>query len=144
MTWLVFLTTLAGVALLASILNSSVTRQLDPKGCRMSYMNPRYIHLSEFDTEHTRFASKYSLYLYREGGVYESPMVSRTTERVGPRYWFALVAGELIFAHRFLAYPYFSSLEMQEATSKSGLLLLKQPDTSTTCCSTIPHLQGLE
>ncbi|KAK8042652.1 PGAP1-domain-containing protein [Apiospora phragmitis] len=75
-TWLVFLTTLAGVALLASILNSSVTRQLDPKGCRMSYMNPRYIHLSEFDTEHTRFASKYSLYLYREGGVYESPMVS--------------------------------------------------------------------
>ncbi|KAK8011316.1 hypothetical protein PG990_010281 [Apiospora arundinis] len=76
MTWLVFLTTLAGVALLASILNSSVTRQLDPKGCRMSYMNPRYIHLSEFDTEHTRFASKYSLYLYREGGVYESPMVS--------------------------------------------------------------------
>ncbi|KAK8059656.1 hypothetical protein PG996_009586 [Apiospora saccharicola] len=75
-TGLVLLTTLAGVALLASILSSSVTRQLDPKGCRMSYMNPRYIHLSEFDTEHTRFASKYSLYLYREAGVYESPMVS--------------------------------------------------------------------
>lgn len=106
----------------------------------MSYMNPRYIHLSEFDTEHTRFASKYSLYLYREGGVYENPMVSQTTKRMGSRYWFALVAGELIFAHRFLVYPYFSSLEMQEATSKFGLLLLKLLGTSTTCCSTIPHL----
>lgn len=42
----------------------------------MSYMSPRYIHLSDFDTEHTRFASKYSLYLYREGGVNEDPMVS--------------------------------------------------------------------
>lgn len=73
---LVLLTTVVGIALLATILSSSVTRQLDPKGCRMSYMSPRYIHLSDFDTEHTRFASKYSLYLYREGGVNEDPMVS--------------------------------------------------------------------
>lgn len=35
----------------------------------MSYMRPSYIHFSEFDTEHTRFASKYSLYLYREQGI---------------------------------------------------------------------------
>ena len=75
-TILVLLTTVVGIALLATILSSSVTRQLDPKGCRMSYMSPRYIHLSDFDTEHTRFASKYSLYLYREGGVNEDPMVS--------------------------------------------------------------------
>lgn len=75
-TILVLLTTLVGIALLATILSSSITRQLDPKGCRMSYMSPRYIHLSDFDTEHTRFASKYSLYLYREGGVNEDPMVS--------------------------------------------------------------------
>lgn len=35
----------------------------------MSYMRPSYVRFSEFDTEHTRFASKYSLYLYREQGA---------------------------------------------------------------------------
>ncbi|KAH6688077.1 PGAP1-like protein-domain-containing protein [Plectosphaerella plurivora] len=35
----------------------------------MSYMRPSYIHLKEFDTEHTRFATKYSLHLYREQGI---------------------------------------------------------------------------
>ncbi|KAJ3496845.1 hypothetical protein NLG97_g2359 [Lecanicillium saksenae] len=34
----------------------------------MSYMRPSYIHFREFDTEHTRFATKYSLHLYREQG----------------------------------------------------------------------------
>ncbi|KAL2024000.1 hypothetical protein VTK56DRAFT_235 [Thermocarpiscus australiensis] len=35
----------------------------------MSYMRPSYAKLNEFDTEHTRLASKYSLYLYREQGI---------------------------------------------------------------------------
>lgn len=35
----------------------------------MSMMSPTYLRLSGFDTEHSRFASKYSLYLYREEGV---------------------------------------------------------------------------
>ncbi len=35
----------------------------------MSTMSPTYIKLSGFDTEHSRFATKYSLYLYREEGV---------------------------------------------------------------------------
>jgi len=30
-------------------------------------MRPSFAKLSDFDTEHTRFASKYSVYLYREG-----------------------------------------------------------------------------
>ncbi|KAK0629672.1 PGAP1-like protein-domain-containing protein [Bombardia bombarda] len=60
---------IAGIGFLAAVLNSSVTRQLDPKGCRMSYMRPSYAKLDDFDTEHTRFASKYSLYLYREQGI---------------------------------------------------------------------------
>ncbi|KAK7423790.1 GPI inositol deacylase [Neonectria magnoliae] len=68
---LVLLTSALGIALLFSILRSLVTRQLDPKGCRMSYMRPSYVRFSEFDTEHTRFATKYSLYLYREQGVDE-------------------------------------------------------------------------
>ncbi|EXF78844.1 hypothetical protein CFIO01_12731 [Colletotrichum fioriniae PJ7] len=61
--------TVLGITLLCAILNSSWTRQLDAKGCRMSYMRPSYIRLRDFDTEHTRFATKYSLYLYREQGV---------------------------------------------------------------------------
>jgi glycosylphosphatidylinositol deacylase len=60
---------IVGIGFLVAVLHSSVTRQLDPKGCRMSYMRPSYAKLNEFDTEHTRLASKYSLYLYREQGI---------------------------------------------------------------------------
>ncbi|KAK3944793.1 GPI inositol-deacylase [Diplogelasinospora grovesii] len=66
---LTLVTSLLGIVLMVSVLNSSVTRQIDPKGCRMSYMRPSYARLNDFDTEHTRFASKYSLYLYREQGI---------------------------------------------------------------------------
>ena len=41
----------------------------------MSYMRAMFAPFSDFDTEHTRFASKYSLYLYREGGVDEDTRV---------------------------------------------------------------------
>jgi len=67
--------TAASVLFLFTLVRSLVTRQLDPKGCNMSFMAPMYAKLSGFDTEHTRFASKYSLYLYREGGVDEDTMV---------------------------------------------------------------------
>lgn len=66
---LTFLVSLVGLGFLATMLNSTATRCLDPKGCIMSYMRPSYFHLSDFDTEHTRFGGKYSLYLYRELGV---------------------------------------------------------------------------
>jgi GPI inositol-deacylase len=68
-TILTLCVSLTGIGLLGTILNSLVTRQLDPKGCRMSYMRPSYVRLNDFDTEHTRFASKYSLYLYREQSI---------------------------------------------------------------------------
>ena len=58
-----------GIAFLSTILRSLVARESDSKGCRMSYMRPSYMRFSEFDTEHTRFATKYSLYLYREQGI---------------------------------------------------------------------------
>ena len=54
---------------------SFMTRQLDTKGCEMSYMRPIFQEFDDFDTEHTRFASKYSLYLYREGGIDEDSRV---------------------------------------------------------------------
>lgn len=34
----------------------------------MSWMSPSFHKFNDFDTEHTRFATKYSLYLYREQG----------------------------------------------------------------------------
>jgi GPI inositol-deacylase len=52
-----------------SVVHSFLNRQVDPQGCVMSAMTPTYIKMSGFDTEHSRFATKYSLYLYREEGV---------------------------------------------------------------------------
>ncbi|KAI0549090.1 GPI inositol-deacylase [Xylaria curta] len=72
--WTLF-TSLTGIALLISIVYSSASLQCDPKGCRMSWMSPSFVHFSDFDTEHTRFASKYSLYLYREQGIEHGPKV---------------------------------------------------------------------
>lgn len=76
---LTVVTFLVGIVFLGVIVESLVTRQLDPKGCRMSYMRPSYARLNDFDTEHTRFASKYSLYLYREQGIDEDVRVSSLT-----------------------------------------------------------------
>ena len=70
----IFTAAIAG-GLVFLIVHSLLTRQLDTQGCAMSYMDPAYARLSEFDTEHTRFASKYSLYLYREVGVDEDTRV---------------------------------------------------------------------
>ena len=69
-------TTILSLVFLLSIFHSFAKRQLDPKGCEMCMMSPAYAKFSDFDTEHTRFASKYSLYLYREGGIDEDTMVS--------------------------------------------------------------------
>ncbi|KAF3904860.1 hypothetical protein ABW20_dc0106313 [Dactylellina cionopaga] len=61
--------TICSFLLLFSIYHSSTSRQLDQEGCRMSFMSPAYARLEDFDTEHSRFASKYSIYLYREENV---------------------------------------------------------------------------
>jgi len=71
------LTTLAAFVTMFFMAHSFLTRQLDVKGCGMSYMRPNYARYHDFDTEHTRFASKYSLYLYREGGVDEDARACR-------------------------------------------------------------------
>ncbi|KAK7715012.1 GPI inositol deacylase [Diaporthe eres] len=63
---LTLLVSIIGLGFLVAILNSSATRCLDVKGCIMSYMRPAYVKLNDFDTEHTRFGGKYSLYFYRE------------------------------------------------------------------------------
>lgn len=72
-TWrpLVLITTALAVLSLSFIVHASVNLQVDPQGCVMSMMAPTYLRLAGFDTEHSRFASKYHLYLYREEGVDE-------------------------------------------------------------------------
>ncbi|KAM5485655.1 GPI inositol deacylase [Microsporum canis] len=61
--------TILGLLLVFGIVQSYLTLQIDPQGCKTPSMLPTYIKLGGFDTEHTRFASKYNLYLYRERGV---------------------------------------------------------------------------
>lgn len=63
--WLVLLT-ICALSSLILIGYSFCTKQLDSKECNMAYMYPSYHRLHGFDLEHTRFAQKYSLYLYRE------------------------------------------------------------------------------
>ncbi|KAI5297954.1 hypothetical protein KEM56_004418, partial [Ascosphaera pollenicola] len=58
-----------GMIALFGIVHSYMTRQLDPRGCKTPRMIPTYVRLDGFDTEHTHFSKKYSLYLYRERGV---------------------------------------------------------------------------
>lgn len=67
--------TISAMVLLLSIVHAFLTRQLDSKGCDMCWSRPIYFKFSDFDTEHTRFASKYHLYLHREGGFDEDPQV---------------------------------------------------------------------
>ena len=67
----VFLATTIALIVLGFIVHSSLNLQVDPQGCVMSRMMPTYLKLSGFDTEHSRFASKYHLYLYREETVDE-------------------------------------------------------------------------
>ncbi|KAI9826262.1 MAG: GPI inositol deacylase [Phylliscum demangeonii] len=69
------LVTLLSALFVLVTVRSFLSRQVDPKGCRMSYMRPGFAKFADFDTEHTRFASKYELYLYREGGIDEDTRV---------------------------------------------------------------------
>ncbi|KAJ5603211.1 hypothetical protein N7537_006167 [Penicillium hordei] len=62
-------TTCVAVAFLISIVCSFTGRQHGGDGCGVPMMSPTFIRMLEFDTEHTRFASKYNLFVYREEGV---------------------------------------------------------------------------
>lgn len=65
-----FLFVLALLGCCLSILTAYLaTRKLngsDSPGCRLVYMGPSFARIRSFDESHTKFASKYSLYLYRE------------------------------------------------------------------------------
>lgn len=122
-------TTIIALLALASIIHSFTTRQLDNKGCRMSYMRPSFAKLSDFDTEHTRFASKYSVYLYREGMVDEDTKV-----------WWECVESEipnLRTLSRSKVSPFYSYLEMLGVINKFDQLRRRQQHTFTMFYNTI-------
>jgi glycosylphosphatidylinositol deacylase len=128
-TPLTLITTLIALITLGSIIHSFTTRQLDNKGCRMSYMRPSFAKLSDFDTEHTRFASKYSVYLYREGMVDEDTKV---------RICAAGEAQNLQFSSRSKASPFYLYLGMLGVISRFDRLRQRLQLTSTMYYSTIP------
>ncbi|ETN43724.1 uncharacterized protein HMPREF1541_02883 [Cyphellophora europaea CBS 101466] len=66
---LTLITTVLALLSIGAILHSTMNLQLDPQGCGMSFMTPAYIKMEGFDSEYSRFASKYGLHLYREEGV---------------------------------------------------------------------------
>ncbi|KAL8779291.1 MAG: hypothetical protein Q9213_007004 [Squamulea squamosa] len=72
---LTFIVTCSALVFMLYILHAFFTRQLDSKGCDMYYTRSMFYNFADFDTEHTRFASKYSLHLYREIGFDEDPKV---------------------------------------------------------------------
>jgi hypothetical protein len=59
------------IILVGMIMDSFFNRQKDFKGCHVSRMYPWFIKYDNFDSEQTRFAGKYGLYLYRDR-VYDS------------------------------------------------------------------------
>ena len=115
---LALFTSLLGILLLFAIVKSFVTHEIDPKGCRMSYMRPSYVHFSDFDTEHTRFATKYSLYIYREQGIDDDQKVNTPS----PHSYIGkpLVERGNTNVNSFAVRLCSSSLVTQEATSRFG------------------------
>ena len=113
--------TVSSALILLFIVHAFLTRQIDPKGCDMCWSRPIYIKFSDFDTEHTRFASKYSLYLYREGGFDEDP-------KVGVRYneFYSEKLNIFIRSKVSLSCSY---QVMQEVTNKQDAWLSKQHHT---------------
>lgn len=103
--------TLLAIITLLAIVHSFVARQLDTKGCEMYWSRSIFFKFDDFDTEHTRFASKYSLYIHREGGFDEDSKVETNRAKAWTR----------LTLRRSKAFPSFSYLEMLEVTSKRGL-----------------------
>ncbi|PKK79545.1 PGAP1-domain-containing protein [Rhizophagus irregularis] len=59
------------IILVGMIMDSFFNRQKDSKGCHVSRMYPWFIKHDNFDSEQSKFAGKYGLYLYRDR-VYDS------------------------------------------------------------------------
>ncbi|ODQ63339.1 PGAP1-domain-containing protein, partial [Nadsonia fulvescens var. elongata DSM 6958] len=68
------LVSICSIIILLIVYGSFTSSFIDFNGCRMAYMYPSYVKLHHFDSSHTRasLASKYGLYLYKEGNLQTS------------------------------------------------------------------------
>lgn len=73
------------------ILDSFTHHQRDANGCQPTHARPLYIRQQGFDSEMTRFASKYALYLYREQDIDTSDQVSYFSSSVPNKYTFMCI-----------------------------------------------------
>lgn len=89
-------------------------------------MRPAFAKLEDFDTEHTRFASKYSVYLYREVMVDEDTRVTITKA----------LRKSVLMRNRSKVSQYSSYPAMLAATSRCDQLPQKLRHTFTMCCDT--------
>ena len=131
-SWLSLATFAVATALLLVLYQSVTQRQIDMKGGSMSYMASSFVRFGDFDTEHTRFATKYSLHMYRELGVDEDPRVL-----LGCFDSIIQVMLTSIRSKEFLSslYP-----EMLAVTSKSDRLPQKQSTFTTSTSKTTATL----
>lgn len=56
------------LVLMAWLYSQAWAETADVSSCKAVYMYPSYARIKSFDESHTKFASKYSLYIYREQG----------------------------------------------------------------------------
>jgi hypothetical protein len=68
--------------LLLAMVWSFLFASRDPKLCEMSYSRPLYVEQLSFNASWSRLAEKYSLFLYREGGIDISDNVYRDSQPV--------------------------------------------------------------
>lgn len=115
--------TILSAVVMVAIVHSFQKKQCDAKGCIKTYMSPAYAPLVNFDQEHTRFASKYKVYLYRER-QYDTSSLDVCWKNWHlppwkPEIWM-LMSGLILCFSSPREFQYCSFPGMQEATSRSG------------------------
>ncbi|KAG0053764.1 GPI inositol deacylase [Gryganskiella cystojenkinii] len=78
---------LVSISVLGTAIHSSFNHQIDTKGCVMTYMQPTYYKLLDFDINQTRFASKYALLLYRDEYDHHPQLDQSMLTRLGDHDW---------------------------------------------------------
>jgi glycosylphosphatidylinositol deacylase len=75
------------LCLLGTAVHSSFNHQVDAKGCTMTYMQPTYYKLLGFDTNYTKYATKYGLLFYRDEFDHHPQLDQSLVHHIGDRDW---------------------------------------------------------
>ena len=71
----------------ATYLSFMLRDPINASQCQMAYMSPGYIRLEGLDRQHSKYAGKYSLWLYREQGWDLSNKVRRGVSNFATTLW---------------------------------------------------------